>query len=81
MIYWVDAQLPPQLAKWLSDTFKVEAYALRDLNLRDAEDAEIFEKARQDGIVIISNCLEGNYYNDRKTSGDILVKRIKNSIE
>ena len=54
MIYWVDAQLPPQLAKWLSDTFKVEAYALRDLNLRDAEDAEIFEKARQDGIVIIS---------------------------
>jgi hypothetical protein len=54
---------------------------LRDLNLRDAEDAEIFEKARQDGIVIISNCLEGNYYNDRKTSGDILVKRIKNSIE
>jgi predicted nuclease of predicted toxin-antitoxin system len=54
MIYWVDAQLPPQLAKWLSDTFKVEAYALRDLNLRDAEDADIFEKARQDGIVIIS---------------------------
>jgi len=45
---------PPQLAKWLSDTFKVEAYALRDLNLRDAEDSEIFEKARQDGIVIIS---------------------------
>jgi predicted nuclease of predicted toxin-antitoxin system len=27
---------------------------LRDLNLRDAEDAEIFEKAHQDGIVIIS---------------------------
>ena len=45
MIYWVDAhQLPHQLAKWLSDTFKVEAYALRDLNLRDAEDSEIFEK-------------------------------------
>jgi predicted nuclease of predicted toxin-antitoxin system len=27
---------------------------LRDLNLRDEEDAEIFEKARHDGIVIIS---------------------------
>ena len=27
---------------------------MRDLNLRDAEDADIFEKARQDGIVIIS---------------------------
>ena len=31
MIYWIDAQLPPQLANWLSETFKVEAYALRDL--------------------------------------------------
>ena len=28
MIYWVDAQLPPQLAKWLSDTFNVEAYTM-----------------------------------------------------
>ena len=38
MIYWIDAQLPPQLAGWLSQTFNVEAYAVRDLHLRDAED-------------------------------------------
>jgi predicted nuclease of predicted toxin-antitoxin system len=42
------------LASWLNQTFKVEAYALRDLNLRDAEDEQIFQKARQQGIVIIS---------------------------
>ena len=54
MIYWVDAQLPPQLADWLRWTFKVEAYALRDLNLRDAEDEEIFRQAQQPNIVIIS---------------------------
>jgi predicted nuclease of predicted toxin-antitoxin system len=54
MIYWVDAQLPPQLANWLGQTFQVEAYALRDLHLRDAEDGEIFQQARQKGIVIIS---------------------------
>jgi predicted nuclease of predicted toxin-antitoxin system len=54
MIYWIDAQLPPQLAIWLSQTFKVEAYSLRDLNLRDAEDEQIFQQARQQGIVIIS---------------------------
>ena len=54
MIYWIDAQLPPQLASWLSQTFKVEAYALRDMDLRDAEDEQIFQKARQQGIVIIS---------------------------
>ncbi|MDO9049593.1 MAG: DUF5615 family PIN-like protein [Methylobacter sp.] len=54
MIYWIDAQLPPQLADWLRQTFNVEAYALRDLQLRDAEDEQIFQKARQQGIVIIS---------------------------
>jgi predicted nuclease of predicted toxin-antitoxin system len=54
MIYWVDAQLPPQLANWLTQTFNVEAYALRDLNLRDAEDEQIFQQARQQGVVIIS---------------------------
>ena len=32
----------------------MDAYALRDLNLRDAEDDQIFQQARQQGIVIIS---------------------------
>lgn len=54
MIYWIDAQLPPQLADWLSWTFKVEAIALRDLNLRDAEDEMIFRHAQQPNIVLIS---------------------------
>jgi len=54
MIYWVDAQLPPQLADWISWTYKVEAYSLRDLNLRDAEDEIIFQKARQPNLVLIS---------------------------
>ena len=54
MIFWIDAQLPPQLASWLKQTFKVDAYALRDLHLRDSEDEQIFQKARQQGIVIIS---------------------------
>lgn len=54
VIFWIDAQLPPQLASWLSQMFRVEAYALRDLHLRDAEDEQIFQKARHQGIVIIS---------------------------
>lgn len=54
MIYWIDAQLPPQLADWIKWTFKVEAYSLRDLGLRDAEDEQIFQQAQQQGIVIIS---------------------------
>jgi predicted nuclease of predicted toxin-antitoxin system len=54
MIYWVDAQLPPQLADWLSWIFNVEAYSLRDLNLRNAEDEVIFQQARQPNLVLIS---------------------------
>lgn len=41
MKFWVDAQLPPGLAKWLSVQFDFEAVSLRDLGLRDSTDAEI----------------------------------------
>lgn len=54
MKFWVDAQLPPLLAAWLSEQFHVEAIALRTLGLRDATDAGIFQAAQQQGIVIIS---------------------------
>jgi predicted nuclease of predicted toxin-antitoxin system len=52
--FWIDAQLPPLLAEWLSAQFQVEAFSLRTLGLRDATDAEIFGSAQQQGIVIIS---------------------------
>lgn len=54
MKFWIDAQLPPQLAQWLTETFSVEAFSLRDLGLRDAEDREIFTMAKLEGIVIIT---------------------------
>lgn len=55
MIFWLDAQLPPSLAAWLSSTFGVEARAIRDLGLRDAEDRDIFQAARvQRDTVIVS---------------------------
>ena len=43
MKIWIDAQLSPDLASWLSERFGVECRAVRDLGLRDAEDDEIFE--------------------------------------
>lgn len=54
MIVWIDAQLPPQLAPWLEKTFSVEAFAVRDLGLRDAEDWEIFEAARRAQAVVLT---------------------------
>ena len=54
MKFWIDAQLPPLLAAWLSAQFNVEAFSLRTLGLRDAADAAIFHAAQQQGIVLIS---------------------------
>ncbi|MCY7278379.1 MAG: DUF5615 family PIN-like protein [Phormidesmis sp. CAN_BIN44] len=53
MKIWIDAQLPPTLANWLIVTFSLEAVALRDLALRDAQDIEIFEAARAENAVIM----------------------------
>jgi predicted nuclease of predicted toxin-antitoxin system len=54
MKIWIDAQLPPTLANWLTVTFGLEAAALRDLELRDAQDIEIFEAARAENAVIMT---------------------------
>jgi predicted nuclease of predicted toxin-antitoxin system len=54
MTIWIDAQLPPQLAPWLIETFKVEAFSIRFLGLRDAEDEDIFTKAKLANVVLIS---------------------------
>ena len=54
MILWIDAQLSPALARWLSDTFGVTVHAVRDLGLRAAKDLPIFHAAREAGAVIMS---------------------------
>ena len=54
MRIWIDAQLPPTLAIWLTDNFDLEAVALRELELRDAQDTEIFGAARAENAVIMT---------------------------
>lgn len=54
MKYWIDAQLPPTLAAWLSDQFRVDAVALRDIGLRDAQDDEIFKAAKSENAVVVT---------------------------
>ncbi|MGD1805144.1 DUF5615 family PIN-like protein [Dapis sp. BLCC M126] len=54
MIIWIDAQLSPAIATWISDTFGVTALALRDIGLRDAEDFEIFEAAKAESVILIT---------------------------
>lgn len=54
MTIWVDANLSPAIATWISNTFGLTAIALRDVGLRDAEDPEIFEAAKTQGIIFMT---------------------------
>jgi len=56
MIFWIDAQLPPAFAPWLTEEFAVIAHSMKWLGLRDAEDETIFQTAKRadENIVIIS---------------------------
>lgn len=51
---WIDAHLSPAIATWITATFQIPAQALRDVGLRDAEDAEIFEAAKSQNIIFIT---------------------------
>jgi predicted nuclease of predicted toxin-antitoxin system len=54
MTIWIDAHLSPAIAPWISRTFGISAFALRDLGLRDAEDPEIFEAGKAQQIIFMT---------------------------
>jgi predicted nuclease of predicted toxin-antitoxin system len=51
---WVDAQIAPLLAGWMREVLGIDAVAVRDLGLRQAEDPVIFERARAAGAILLS---------------------------
>lgn len=54
MTCWLDAQLSPYLARWISEEFGIEAHPVRELGLRDAKDREIFLAAREAGATVLT---------------------------
>ncbi len=54
MTIWIDAQLPPSIAQWISIEHEVDSLALRDIGLRDAEDEEIFMAARSANAIVMT---------------------------
>jgi len=52
---WIDAQLSPALAAWINQTYdKINAQSVRAVGLRDAEDEEIFQAARDADVIVMS---------------------------
>ncbi len=54
MTIWIDAQLSPAIADWITLECAVTAVALRDLGLRDATDREIFFVARDANAIVMT---------------------------
>ena len=54
MKIWVDAQLSPQIAAWIVAEFSYEAFSVKELGLRDAEDREIFAAAKEADVVVMT---------------------------
>ncbi len=54
MIIWIDAQMSPAIAAWIRSNFGVSAVAVRDLELREATDQEIFSAAKRANVVVMT---------------------------
>lgn len=54
MILWVDAHISPSICRWIRRQFAVDAVHIRDLGLREAEDPDIFGKARKAHVVVFT---------------------------
>lgn len=55
---WVDAQLPPALARWLTDECGEDAAHVQDLELLRASDTAIFERAGAANAVVVTKDLD-----------------------
>ena len=54
MTLWIDAQLPPAIAAWMTENLGVNAVAVRDLGLRDADDSVIFAAAKAADVTVMT---------------------------
>jgi len=51
---WIDAQLSPALASWITTNFSIECHAIRELDLLGAKDRQIFHAARQAEAIVMT---------------------------
>ena len=54
MTIWLDAQLSPKIADWISKNFDVNCIPVRELNLTRAKDPEIFKSALENKVTVMT---------------------------
>lgn len=51
---WLDAQLPPSLAPWITENIGEPCLAVREIGLRDAVDFDIFTQAKKANVIVMT---------------------------
>ena len=54
MTLWIDAQISPEIASFITWNFNITCIAIRDLGLKEATDKDIFFAAKEANIVLIT---------------------------
>ena len=55
MTLWIDAQLAPALAPWVTESISgVNAFSLKRLGLHDADDLDVFMAARDSDVIVMT---------------------------
>jgi len=54
LIIWIDAQLSPALAPWITATFGIESHAVREFGLHREKDLPIFQAARDAEAIVMT---------------------------
>lgn len=54
MKIWLDAQLSPDLAAWMTKEFGITTIAIREIGLREATDRKIFDHAKIEAAIIMT---------------------------
>ena len=54
MIFWIDEQISPMFASWVTQRFQVTCHSVDALGYFSTPDADIFEKARVANVIVIT---------------------------
>ena len=54
MKIWIDAHISPAIARWIHDRLSIEAFHLRQLGLREAEDEIIYQSAKNENVIFMT---------------------------
>ncbi len=90
--FWIDNNLPPQMAIWLKEGFNVSAKSFFELNFQNTEDTEVFKIAanKLNTIIITTKDVDFVKLSDQRNSlpkilylnvGNISNKKLKELID